>query len=116
MDIAGILLASILVGGLIAIATGVVAILGMLQMASGGGIRHLPPETRTSIIARQRAVDARLRTRYLQRQAMLPRAPATIGPLAPELLTEPQPDEPAAALVPSEQGPMIGALADRLAG
>lgn len=115
MDIAGILLASILVGGFIAIATGVVAILGMLQLAGGGGIRHLPPETRTSIIARQRDVDARLRARYLQRQVALQQAAATIGP-EPEVLTGSQPEEPAVALVPPEQGPMIGALADRLVG
>ena len=116
MDIAGILLASILVGGFIAVATGVVAILGMLQLAGGGGIRHLPPETRTSIIARQRDVDARLRARYLQRQVALQQAAATIGPPEPEVLTGSEPEEPAVALVPPEQGPMIGALADRLAG
>jgi len=115
MDIAGILLASILVGGFIAIATGVAAILGMLQMAGGGGIRRLPPEASTSIIARQRAVDARLRARYLQRQSMPRQAAASIGAPAVE---EPvrQPAEPAPALVPPEQGTIIGPLVDRLAG
>jgi hypothetical protein len=116
MDIAGILLASILIGGLIAIATGVVAILGMLQMASGGGIRRLPPETSASIVARQRAVDARLRARYLQRQPMARQALASIGASEIEEPDDGQPEQPAAAMAPPEQGTMIGALADRPAG
>jgi hypothetical protein len=116
MDIASILLASILVGGFIAIATGVAAILGMLQIASGGGLRHLPPETSASIIARQRAIDARLRARYLQRQRMARQEAVSPGAQQIEELVDQQTEGPAAALVPSEQGGTIGPLAERVAG
>ena len=69
MDAAGVFLGAILVGGGIAMATGVVAIVGLLQALRGTGLRSDPPLSATSITARQRAVDARLRARYLQRHA-----------------------------------------------
>jgi hypothetical protein len=69
MPAAGVLLASILVGGAIAIATGVIAFAGILQVLRGAGIHRQPPVAAMSITARQRAIDARLRARYLARHA-----------------------------------------------
>ena len=68
MDAAGVFLGAILIGGSIAIATGVIATVGLLRMLCGAGLHRKPPSAATSILARQRAVDARLRARYLQRQ------------------------------------------------
>ena len=68
MDVGGILLGSILIGGSIAAATGLIAVAGVLQVAGSAGLREPPPMASGSILARQRAVDARLRERYLQRQ------------------------------------------------
>jgi hypothetical protein len=67
MDVGGILLGSILVGGSIAVATGLIAVVGVLQVAGSAGL-HEPPPMASGILARQRAVDARLRERYMQRQ------------------------------------------------
>lgn len=108
MSAAGIFLGAILIGGLIAIATGVIATVGLLQMLRGAGLHHEPPISATSITARQRAVDARLRARYLQRH---PRsrppdfaAPEPVNGLEPVPSLDPQP------------GSLIGALVNRLAG
>jgi hypothetical protein len=68
VDVAAILLGAILIGGFIAIGTGLVAIVGVLQLAGGAGLHHEPPLTTSSITARQRQVDARLRARYMERR------------------------------------------------
>jgi hypothetical protein len=72
MDLAGILLGAILAGGFIAIGTGIVAIVGLLQVVGAAGIQREPPVASGSITARERAVDARLRARYLERHAARP--------------------------------------------
>ena len=85
MDLAAILRASILIGGFIAAVTGVFAVVGVLQLLKGAGIDRQPPISRSSIIARQRAVDARLRARYLQRRSARPvDARPTVEPPRPE--------------------------------
>ncbi|HET6744408.1 MAG TPA: hypothetical protein VFH90_00980 [Candidatus Limnocylindria bacterium] len=106
MEAAGVFLAAILVGGAIAVTTGVIAVVGLLQALRSTGLHHEPPRSATSITARQRAVDARLRARYLQRQITpRPRVDLTLEPSP-----EPQPEN----LAP--EGPsLIGSLVSRLA-
>jgi hypothetical protein len=105
MDLAGILLASILIGGFIAIGTGAVAIVGVLQVLGGAGLRREPPPASGSITERQRHVDARLRARYLERHrtprgamSMLtpPEAAQELheGPAWPPLSPVPDPSTP----------------------
>jgi hypothetical protein len=95
MELAGILLGAILVGSFMAVATGVIVVVGLLEVLRGTGVQAQPPISRASIRARQRRVDARLRARYLSR------ARATIDELQ---AVEPVPaedhgrtDDPAAA-------------------
>ena len=108
MDAAGVFLGAILLGGAIAIATGVIATVGLLQMLRGAGLHHEPPIAATSIIARQRAVDARLRARYLQRQ----RPAEHVDDNAPVPSLDAQPESLEEDTVPS----LIGSLVNRLAG
>ena len=108
MDAAGVFLGAILIGGFIAIATGVIATVGLLQMLRGAGLHHEPPVVATSIIARQRAVDARLRARYVQRH----RAAEHVEDREPVASLDAQPERPEEGTVPS----LIGSLVNRLAG
>jgi hypothetical protein len=68
MDLATILLGSILIGGLVAIGTGVVAVAGVLHMLGDGGLQRQPPVTSASITARKREIHASIRARYLARR------------------------------------------------
>ena len=84
MELAGILLGAILVGSFIAVATGVIAVVGLLQVLRDAGVQAQPPISRASIRARQRDVDARLRARYLSRaRAPSVKLPA-VEPVPPE--------------------------------
>ena len=111
MDAAGIFLGAILIGGGIAIATGLVAVMGVLQVLRRAGLAHAPPLAAARIIARQQAVDARLRARYLARRA--PR-PEPVSVVIPDILAEP-------TVLPSPSAPtadttFVGPLADGLPG
>jgi hypothetical protein len=107
MEAAGVFLVAILVGGAIAITTGLIAVVGLLQTMRSTGLQHEPPRSATSITARQRDVDARLRARYLQRQiGSRPQEDSTHEPLP-----APEPE----SLAP-ERPSLIGSLVSRLAG
>jgi hypothetical protein len=115
MGAAGIFLGAILIGGFIAIATGVIAVAGLLQALRGTGLRREPPLTTTSIAARQRAVDARLRARYLARR---PPTAAWEGPVSATIEEGrhfmPVPEAPALAAEAADQafaGPFVDGLA-----
>ena len=115
MDAAGVFLGAILVGGGIATATGAIAVVGLLQLLRGTGLHREPPLTATSITTRQRAVDARLRARYLQRHpASHPRVEPELEPTDDrEVPVSPAPQP--GGLVP-ERPSFIGSLVSRIAG
>jgi hypothetical protein len=119
MDLAAILLTAVLIGGFIAAATAVIAVVGVLQLLRGAGIHREPPISRTSIVMRQREVDARLRARYLQRRQVqaLTALPAPEffpdeGPAATEPVAEP------VAAISAEPQPatFIGSFVEEPAG
>jgi hypothetical protein len=115
MDAAGFFLGVILVGGGIAMATGVIAVVGLLQALRGTGLHRDPPLTATSITARQRAVDARLRARYLQRHPLpRPRVDSTHDPID-HREGAPAPSPQPGSLAPERPG-FIGSVVSRLAG
>jgi hypothetical protein len=115
MDLAGIFRATILIGGFIAVATGGIAAVAILQLLRGAGVDRRPPISRTSIVSRQHAIDARLRARYLQHHPI-----QTVG--TPVLAEMPQPeavdgaDDVAASWADSQPAVLIGSFADEPAG
>jgi hypothetical protein len=115
MELAAILRAAILIGALIAAATGMIAVAGILQLLRGAGIDRRPPISRTSIVARQREVDARLRERYLQRRpARMLDTPPAVEPPQREAIDEL--DGVPASWSGSQPAVLIGSLADEPAG
>jgi hypothetical protein len=115
MDLAGILRAAIFIGGFIAAATGVIAVVGVLQLLRGAGIDRMPPISRTSIVAHQREVDARLRARYLQRRPARPVDARPAGQL-PKVEAVDGADDVPATWSGSQPAILTGSLADEPAG
>jgi hypothetical protein len=69
-NVAGILLGTIAVGALIAILTGLAAIVGLVRIASAGGLPRAPDFAVGDLRARDFAIQQRLRARYMSRSEL----------------------------------------------